>query len=143
VGTVRIGNSQLWVHDQDVALDFWTTKLGWEVRADASLPEMGFRWLVVAPPGQEDVGLVLMAPPGPPILDDETRRQVLDFTAKGYAGTLFLVTEDCRAAYEDLVARGVEFSEKPEERPYGVDASFRDPSGNSVRLTEVRPVEPR
>ena len=136
----RIGNSQLWVHDQEVALAFWTKQVGWEVREDVSLPEMGFRWLVVAPPGQEDVGVVLMAVPGPPVLDEETRREVLAFTARGYAGTLFLVTEDCRAAYEELAGRGVEFSEKPEERPYGVDASFRDPSGNSVRLTELRPI---
>jgi predicted enzyme related to lactoylglutathione lyase len=57
---------------------------------------------------------------------------------KGFSGTVFLTTEDCRASYEELVARGVEFSEAPEERPYGIDSGFRDPSGNSIRLTEVR-----
>jgi predicted enzyme related to lactoylglutathione lyase len=57
--------------------------------------------------------------------------------AKGFAGTIFLVTDDCRASYEELSGRGVEFVEKPEERPYGIDAGFRDPSGNSIRLTQV------
>jgi predicted enzyme related to lactoylglutathione lyase len=134
---IKIANSQLWVHDQDVALEFYTQKLGWEVRSDVSLPEMGdFRWLTVGPVGQ-DFAVVLMAIPGQPILDDETRRQVQDLMGKGFAGTLFLTTEDCQASYEELKARGVEFSEAPEERPYGIDAGFRDPSGNSFRLTQV------
>ena len=78
-----------------------------------------------------------MAVPGQPVLDDETRKQVLDLSAKGFAGTLFLTTDDVRSDYEELRARGVEFSEEPEERPYGIDAGFHDPSGNSFRLTQV------
>ena len=78
-----------------------------------------------------------MAVPGQPVLDDETRKQVLDLSAKGFAGTLFLTTDDVRSDYEELKARGVEFSEEPEERPYGIDAGFHDPSGNSFRLTQV------
>jgi predicted enzyme related to lactoylglutathione lyase len=133
---IRIANTQVWVHDQDEALAFYTEKLGWEVRSD--MPEMGnFRWLAVGPVGQDDFSVVLMAVPGEPVMEPDTREQVLDLAAKGFAGTVFLTTEDCRASYEELKARGVEFSEEPEERPYGVDAGFHDPSGNSFRLTQV------
>ncbi|HEX4729806.1 MAG TPA: VOC family protein [Solirubrobacterales bacterium] len=135
---MRISNAQLWVQDQDEALAFWTEKVGFEVRADVTMPEMGnFRWLTVGQPGQEDVSVVLMAIPGEPIMDAATQAQVSDLAAKGFAGTVFLTTDDCRAEYERLVARGVEFSEAPEERPYGIDAGFRDPSGNAIRLTQV------
>ncbi len=135
----RIANAQLWVHDQEEALAFYTEKVGMEVRADVTLAEMGdFRWLTVGPPGQEDVSIVLMAIPGPPVMDEETAGQVRDLMAKGFAGTAFLTTDDCQASYEELKARGVEFTEAPEERPYGIDSGFRDPSGNSLRLTEVK-----
>ncbi|TMK25196.1 MAG: VOC family protein [Actinobacteria bacterium] len=136
---IRIANAQLWVHDQDEALAFYTQKLGMEVRADATLPEMGdFRWLTVGPADQPDFAIVLMAIPGPPVMDADTAEQVRSLMAKGFAGTVFLTTDDCRASYEELKARGVEFTEQPEERPYGIDSGFRDPSGNSLRLTEVR-----
>jgi predicted enzyme related to lactoylglutathione lyase len=136
---IRIANAQLWVHDQDEALAFYTEKLGWEVRADVTLPEMGdFRWLTVGPAGQEDFAVVLMAIPGPPVMDAESAGQVRDLMSKGFAGTIFLTTDDARASYEELKERGVEFTEAPEERPYGIDAGFRDPSGNSLRLTQVR-----
>jgi uncharacterized glyoxalase superfamily protein PhnB len=135
---IDIACSQLWVHDQDEALEFWTKKIGFEIRNDVTLPEMGdFRWLTVGPPGQPDVAIVLMAIPGPPVMDAETASEVRALMSKGFAGTVFLTTDDCRAAYEELKGRGVEFTEAPEERPYGVDAGFRDPSGNSVRLTQV------
>jgi catechol 2,3-dioxygenase-like lactoylglutathione lyase family enzyme len=138
---IRISTVQLWVHDQDEALDFYTKKLGLEVRADVTLPEMGdFRWLTVGPAGQPDVAIVLMAIPGPPVMDEATAQQVRDLAAKGFAGTVFLTTDDCQASYEELKRRGVEFVEAPEERPYGIDSSFRDPSGNSIRLTQVREV---
>jgi uncharacterized glyoxalase superfamily protein PhnB len=135
---MRVAVAQLWVQDQDEALAFWTDKVGFEVRADVTMPEMdNFRWLTVGLPGQEDVSVVLMAIPGEPMMDAVTQAQVSDLAAKGFAGTVFLTTEDCRAEYERLVARGVEFSEAPEERPYGIDAGFRDPSGNAIRLTQV------
>jgi predicted enzyme related to lactoylglutathione lyase len=135
---IRIANAQLWVHDQDAALEFYTQKLGFEVRSDVTLPELGdFRWLTVGPPGQDDVAITLMAIPGPPVMDEETREQVQDLMAKGFAGTVFLTTEDCQASYEELKARGVEFTEEPTEYPYGIDSAFRDPSGNSFRLTQV------
>jgi uncharacterized glyoxalase superfamily protein PhnB len=140
---IRISTAQLWVHDQDEALAFYTEKLGMELRADVSFPEMGdFRWLTVGPPGQEDVSIVLMAIPGAPVLNDETAEQIRALMAKGFAGTVFLTTDDCRASYEELKARGVEFSEEPEERPYGIDSGFRDPSGNSFRLTQVKQLSP-
>jgi len=138
---IRIANAQLWVHDQDEAHAFYTQKLGFEVRADVTLPELGdFRWLTVGPVGQPDVSIALMAIPGPPVFDADTAEQVKTLTAKGAAGTVFLTTDDCRASYEELKGRGVEFVEEPEERPYGIDASFRDPSGNHIRLTQVSEV---
>jgi predicted enzyme related to lactoylglutathione lyase len=136
---IRISTAQVWVHDQDEALDFYTRKLGMEVRADATLPEMGdFRWLTVGPAGQPDIAIVLMAIPGEPVIDAESADQIRTLMAKGFAGTIFLETDDCRAAYEELSARGVEFVDLPTEMPYGIDASFRDPSGNHIRLTQVQ-----
>ena len=135
---IKIANAQLWVHDQDEALAFYTDKVGLEVRTDVTVPELGnFRWLTVAPPGQEDVAIVLMAIPGEPVMDSETADQVKTLMGKGFAGTIFLATDDCHASYEELKGRGVEFTDDPEERPYGVDCGFRDPSGNSFRLTQV------
>jgi uncharacterized glyoxalase superfamily protein PhnB len=137
---IKIGTAQVWVHDQDEALDFYTKKLGFEVRSDVTVPELGnFRWLTVSPPGQEDVAITLMAIPGPPVMDEATAAQVRELMAKGFAGTVFLTTDDARGTYEELRGRGVEFTEAPEERPYGIDSGFRDPSGNSFRLTQVRP----
>jgi predicted enzyme related to lactoylglutathione lyase len=136
---IRIANAQLWVHDQDEALAFYTDKLGMVVRSDVTMPEMGdFRWLTVGPADQPDFSVVLMAIPGVPVIDAETADQVRSLMAKGFAGTVFLTTDDCQASYEALKARGVEFTEAPEERPYGVDAGFRDPSGNAFRLTQVK-----
>jgi predicted enzyme related to lactoylglutathione lyase len=135
---IKLANAQLWVHDQEEALAFYTEKVGMEVRADVTLPELGdFRWLTVGMPGQ-DVSIVLMAIPGPPVMEEETGKQVRDLMSKGFAGTVFLETDDCQASYEELKGRGVEFTEAPEERPYGIDSGFRDPSGNSLRLTEVK-----
>jgi predicted enzyme related to lactoylglutathione lyase len=139
---MKIGSTQVWVHDQDEALAFYTQKLGMEVRSDVTVPELGnFRWLTVSPPGQDDVAITLMAIPGPPVMDPSTADQVRDLMAKGFAGTVFFTTEDCQASYEELKGRGVEFTETPEERPYGIDAGFRDPSGNAFRLTEVREID--
>jgi uncharacterized glyoxalase superfamily protein PhnB len=136
---IKITTAQIWVHDQDEALAFYTEKLGFEVRMDATLPEMGnFRWLTVGPVGQPDVSIVLMAIPGAPVMDEQTAEQVRTLMAKGFAGTVFFTTDDYQASYEELKARGVEFVEAPEERPYGIDTGFRDPSGNHFRLTQVR-----
>src|ERR671910_1277458 len=136
---MRIAYALLWVHDQDEALAFYTEKLGWEVRADATSTELGnYRWLTVGPAGQPDVAVVLNAIPDPPVMDAETAEQLRNLMAKGFAGTVLLTSDDVQATYEELTARGVEFVEPPETRPYGIDSAFRDPSGNFVRLMKVR-----
>ncbi len=137
---IAIANAQMWVHDQDEALEFYTEKLGMVVRMDVTMPEMGnFRWLTVSPVDQPDFSIVLMAIPGPPMVDSTTSEQIRELMAKGFAGTVFLTTPDCQKSYEELSARGVEFIDKPFEQPYGIDAGFRDPSGNSFRLTQLAP----
>ena len=126
-----------WVRDQDEALDFYTEKLGFELRDDVTVPELGnFRWLTVGVPGQPDVAITLMAVPGPPVFDAETQAQLQALVAKGAAGGLFFQTDDVRGTYEELKARGVEFSQEPTEQPYGLDAGFRDPSGNQMRMIQ-------
>ena len=138
---IRIGSAQLWVHDQEEALEFYTKQVGMEVRSDVTVAELGnFRWLAVGPSAQPDIAVVLMAIPGPPVMDAETAKEVRTLMAKGFAGTIFLETDDCRAAYDELRGRGVEFAEAPEERPYGIDAAFRDPSGNNIRIVEQREI---
>ena len=138
---MRISTTQLWVHDQDEALAFWTDKVGFEVHEDVTVPELGnFRWLSVKPRDQDDVAIVLMAIPGPPVMDEATRGDVAALMAKGFAGAVFLTTDDCLKAYEELRSRGVEFTDVPQEQPYGIDCGFRDPSGNTVRLSQRRPL---
>jgi catechol 2,3-dioxygenase-like lactoylglutathione lyase family enzyme len=132
-----LATTQVWVHDQDEALAFYTDKLGFELREDVTVPEMGnFRWLTVGIPGQEDVAITLMAIPGPPVFDEQTRDELLSLMAKGALGGLFFATDDCRGTFEELRSRGVEFTQEPVEQPYGVDAGFRDVSGNHMRMAE-------
>jgi catechol 2,3-dioxygenase-like lactoylglutathione lyase family enzyme len=130
---------QVWVHDQDEALRFYTEKLGMELREDVTVPEMGnFRWLSVGVPGQDDVAITLMDIPGPPVFEEETRQKIQDLLARGASGGLFFTTDDAQTAYEQLKSRGVEFTQEPTEQPYGIDAGFRDPSGNHFRMTQSR-----
>jgi catechol 2,3-dioxygenase-like lactoylglutathione lyase family enzyme len=139
---IKIANAQFWVHDQDEALQFYTKTLGWEVRADVTMEAWQFRWLCVAPPGDEGPGLVLMPVPAQPMLDADSSARLAELVAKGAGGTLFLETDDCQAAYDDLSARGVTFNDPPTAQPYGIDTSFRDPSGNNIRLTQVLGFDP-
>ena len=139
---VRIANAQFWVHDQEEALAFYTRTLGWEVRSDVTMDGWGFRWLVVGPVGQPEVGLVLMPVPGPPMIEASDSAALAQLVEKGAGGTLFLETDDCLAAYDDLAARGVVFNDPPTKQPYGIDTSFRDPSGNNVRLTQLLEFDP-
>jgi catechol 2,3-dioxygenase-like lactoylglutathione lyase family enzyme len=133
----QLTNVQVWVNDQDEALAFYTEKLGLELRDDVTVPEMGnFRWLTVGVPGQPDVAVTLMAVPGPPVFDAETQAQIKALVAKGGGGGLFFNTDDCRRSYEELKSRGVEFGQEPTEQPYGIDAGFRDPSGNQMRMVQ-------
>jgi hypothetical protein len=101
-----------------------------------------FRWLAVGPADQKDFGLVLMPVPGPPMLDADGSKALGELVAKGAGGTLFLETADCQAAYDELSKRGVTFNDPPTAQPYGIDTSFRDPSGNNIRLTQVLEFDP-
>jgi len=132
-----ITHSSIFVLDQDEALDFYVGKLGLEVNADI---DMGFmRWLTVNVPGQPDRE-ILLEKPGPPAHDDATAEQVRELITKGATGfALGLTTDDCRKTYETLVARGVEFTEEPTERFYGVDCGLRDPLGNNIRIVQPVP----
>jgi catechol 2,3-dioxygenase-like lactoylglutathione lyase family enzyme len=133
----QLTHAQVWVHDQDEALAFYTEKLGMELREDVTVPELGnFRWLSVGVPGQEEVALTLMAVPGPPVFDADTKAKLEELVAKGAATGLFFRTDDIKGTYEELKGRGVEFSQEPTEQPYGVDAGFRDPSGNQMRVMQ-------
>jgi catechol 2,3-dioxygenase-like lactoylglutathione lyase family enzyme len=132
----QLTHAQVWVHDQDEALSFYTEKLGMELREDVTVPELGnFRWLSVGVPGQE-VSITLMAIPGPPVFDEETRTKIQELMSRGASGGLFFATDDAHASYEELKSRGVEFTQEPTEQPYGIDAGFRDPSGNHFRMIQ-------
>lgn len=139
---LKIANAQFWVHDQDAAVAFYTKTLGWEVRADVTMEAWNFRWLCVGPVGQDGVGLVLMPVPGPPMLEPAASAQLTELVAKGAGGTLFLETDDCQALYDELSSRGVTFNDPPTPQAYGIDTSFRDPSGNNIRLTQVLEFDP-
>ncbi len=132
-----ITHSQVFVLDQDEALDFYVGKLGFEVATDADLGFM--RWLTVRVPDDPDREL-LLEKPGPPAHDDATAEQIRELVTKGAMGaTVILKTDDIHAAYETLSGRGVEFTEKPTERFYGTDCGFRDPFGNHLRLGQPKP----
>ncbi len=123
----------IYVHDQDEALEFYVSKLGFRVHSDVR--NGNFRWLTVQYPGQGDFQLGLFTP-GPPLVDDATARTLDAVVAKGAMPALVLAVKDCRAAYSAMRERGVEFTQEPVERFGAVDASFRDPSGNGWKLVE-------
>lgn len=132
----RIGLVCVWVLDHATALDFYVDKLGFTVSTDVTVDD--YRFVLVTAPEQPEVPLML-ALPEPPAVDAATAEQLKVLIAKGILGPGSLTTKDCRKAYEELGARGVEFVEEPEERFYGIDAAFRDPFGNQWRLTELFP----
>jgi catechol 2,3-dioxygenase-like lactoylglutathione lyase family enzyme len=125
----------LGVTDQDGALAFWTEKIGFEVRTDMEIPGIGMRWLTVGPPSQPDLEMILLTPGGPGTPPDviEKAREVL---AHGVLPGLIFQVDDCQATYEELKGRGVEMTQEPVEQPYGIDAAFRDPTGNHIRFTQ-------
>lgn len=136
---LKLTHVNVLVNDQEEALAFYTEKLGMELRDDVTLPELGgFRWLTVGPPNQPDIALTLVPIPGPPVFDAETKAQLESLLAKGAVGGLFFSTDDCRSTYEQLKSLGVEFMQEPTEQPYGIDAGFRDPSGNQIRMAELK-----
>ncbi len=132
----NLSHATMYVTNQEEALAFYTEKLGFEVRTDASFE--GMRWLTVGPKGQKDLELVLMEPKPNPMLNEETAAQLRALIEKGVLGVGVFRTEDCRATYETLKARGVEFASPPQERPYGTEALFKDNSGNWFSLTQSR-----
>jgi predicted enzyme related to lactoylglutathione lyase len=132
----KLSHATIWVKQQDEALAFYTEKLGFEVKTDAKMD--GFRWLTVAPKGQEGLELVLMeATPGY-MMDEDTVALIHQLIDKGAMGAGVFYTEDCRSTYEELKSRGVAFLQEPQERPYGIEAVFKDNSGNWFSLTQHR-----
>jgi catechol 2,3-dioxygenase-like lactoylglutathione lyase family enzyme len=129
--------SHVWVLDQDEALEFYVGKLGLEVRNDIDLGFM--RWLTVSVPG-EPGREILLEKPGPPAVDEATAAQVRELVSKGATGfTVGFTTDDCRKTYETLLGRGVEFTQEPVERFYGIDIGLRDPFGNAIRISQLAP----
>ena len=128
-----LSHTTIWVLDQDEALAFYTEQLGFEVNTDATMD--GFRWLTVNPPGRPEHELVLLVP-GPPMMDEESAELLQALVAKGALGAGAFETGDCKATYEELRRRGVNFLTEPAKRFYGVEATFRDNSGNWFSLTE-------
>ena len=138
---MELSTTQVWVLDQNEAVDFWTEKVGFEIKEDVTIAELAnFRWVTVGPSGQNGTAIVLMAVPGQPVMDDDTKAQVEDLVAKGFATGLFFTTDDAFAEYDRLSANGVETIDKPTEQPYGIDFGFRDPSGNSYRVAQRTPI---
>lgn len=133
----RLSHATIYVFDQDEAKAFYVDKLGFEVRADETID--GFRWLTVGPKGQPDLEMPLLVP-GPPMFDEVTASQLGEIIAKGGMGTGVFRCDDCQATYEELSAKGVEFLQEPAERPYGIEATFRDNSGNWFSLTQPKPL---
>ena len=127
----------LGVLDQDEALAFWTDKIGFEVRNDVTIPEIKLRWLTVGPPSQPGLEITLL-PPGGPGTPPDVVDQARDVLAHGVLPGLIFQVDDCRATYEELKERGVEMIQEPIEQPYGIDAAFRDPTGNHIRFTQPR-----
>jgi catechol 2,3-dioxygenase-like lactoylglutathione lyase family enzyme len=132
LNSIRLSN--VYVLDQDEALDFYVGKLGLEVNTDADLGFM--RWLTLSVPG-DHAREILLERPGPPSMDDATADQVRELVTKGAAAWIGFTTDDCRRTYEELVGRGVEFSEEPTEQSYGIDCALRDPFGNRIRIVQL------
>jgi predicted enzyme related to lactoylglutathione lyase len=129
----KLSHATVYVLDHDEAKDFYTEKLGFEVRDDVTMDD--FRWLTVGPPDQSDVQLVLVVPK-PPMFDEATAEQLRAIVAKGAMGSGVFDTDDCAKAYEELSSRGVNFLSEPSERPYGIEATFRDNSGNWFSMVQ-------
>src|SRR5690349_13666320 len=129
----RLSHVNVFVLDQERAKDFYTGTLGFELRNDVSLD--GFRWLTVGPKDQPDLN-ILLARPAPPMFSEEDAEMLRGLVAKGSMAGGVIETDDCRSTYEQLKARGVTFMQAPAERPYGIEALFRDDSGNWFSLTQ-------
>ena len=125
----------LYVRDQEEALQFYVEKLGFKVHTDVKNGD--YRWLTIQHPDQPSFQLGLFKP-GPPTIDEGTAQSVREVVAKGAMPPLVLEVDDCRAAYDRMRSRGVEFTQEPVERYGNVDAGFRDPSGNGWKMVQAR-----
>jgi catechol 2,3-dioxygenase-like lactoylglutathione lyase family enzyme len=132
----RLSHSVVYVLDQDSAYDFYINKLGLEVRTDHTMP--GLRWLTVGPKGQPDLEIVLMPLTAGPHMPEETVKALRDLVKNGAMGSGVFQTADCRKTYDELKAKGVEFKQEPADRFYGIEAIFRDDSGNWFSLTQPK-----
>jgi catechol 2,3-dioxygenase-like lactoylglutathione lyase family enzyme len=134
----RLSHVTIWVLNQDEAYDFYVNKLGFKVNTDAKM-DNGFRWLTVTPPAQPDLEIALMPTDPSPMMDQETSDALRTLIRKGKMGAGVFSTADCQKTYEELKAKGVEFSQPPTERFYGVEALMKDNSGNWFSLSSALP----
>ncbi|MEM9487951.1 MAG: VOC family protein [Myxococcota bacterium] len=132
----NLSHTTIYVHDHDEALEFYVGKLGFVVRSDTTMDN--FRWLTISPKEQSELEIVLMEPRPGFMLDEEATTQLKALMEKGVLGGGVFHTDDCQASYEALKERGVEFMSPPAERPYGIEATFKDNSGNWFSLTQPR-----
>lgn len=131
----RLSHATVYVKDYDKALEFYTQKLGFEVRMDVKM-DGGFRWLTVSPKGQPDLEIVLYEPKATGMMDETTASQIRALLELGALGAGAFDTDDCRKTYEELKSKGVEFVSPPQEQSYGIEAIFKDNSGNWFSLTQ-------
>jgi catechol 2,3-dioxygenase-like lactoylglutathione lyase family enzyme len=132
----RVSHTTVWVLDQDRAKAFYTEKLGFEVREDATMG--GFRWLTVSPKGQSDLEVVLMPIAPSPMMDEATAKTLRSLVEKGTFGGGVLETSDIKKTHAELRDKGVTFLAEPQERPYGIEALLKDDSGNWFSLVQRR-----
>lgn len=131
----KLSHATIYVLDQDRALEFYTDKLGFEVRTDLSM-EGGFRWLTVGPKGQPDLELILYAVQPSMMMQESVAAHLRGILEQGMMGAGVFETTDCRATHKELTAKGVTFTQEPQDRPYGVEAVFTDGCGNWFSLTQ-------
>jgi catechol 2,3-dioxygenase-like lactoylglutathione lyase family enzyme len=133
----RMSFGSIFVRDQDVAIDFYVNKLGFELTRDQTLPH-GFRWVTVRPKGQTELQLILFKPTAGKQLTDDDVARINDLMGKGAFGAGVFETADCQRTYDELKERGVEFASPPKEQFYGVEAVLKDPFGNWFSLTQPK-----
>lgn len=131
----RMSHATIFVNNQAEALEFYRDKLGFRVHTDAMVSE-DFRWLTICTNDDPDFELVLMEPKPGMLMDEQTSQNLRAIMAKGVLGAGVFNTDDCRGTYEELKAKGVQFVAEPAERPYGIEAVFKDNSGNWFSLTQ-------
>lgn len=131
----KMSHATIFVGNQDEALDFYRGKLGFEVRTDAKVSD-DFRWLTVSPKDQPDFEIILMEPKPGMLMDEATAAQLRSLMEKGVLGAGAFHTDDCRTTYQELKSKGVVFLSEPAERPYGIEAVFKDNTGNWFSLTQ-------